>query len=286
MAKQTVNIGSSVNKGDGDPLRTAFDKINDNFDELYAATTLDLDSIGSNMIPTTNGVYALGSASKQWSDLYVKDFVYIGNARLQADAQGNLVVNGASIKLDGDVTGSIFGDDSTLLVDGVNNKIVGTVDANILRTGALVVTGTSINFASTTGSIGLTSVGTTSISGAGTVTLTSSGGQVDITANSKINMSASEIDVLTGIVVRNGITGDVTGSVFGDDSSLLVDGVNNKIVGSAEPTSFKAPMLTQAAIDALTVAEGLFVYNTTTGKFQGYAADANNDSTAGWADLH
>ncbi len=37
MAKQTINIGSSVNKGDGDPLRTAFDKINDNFDELYTA---------------------------------------------------------------------------------------------------------------------------------------------------------------------------------------------------------------------------------------------------------
>ena len=45
-------------------------------------------------------------------------------------------------------------------------------------------------------------------------------------------------------------------------------------------------MLTQAQIDALTVAEGLLVYNKTTGKFQGYAADANNDSTAGWADLH
>ena len=40
MAKQIVNIGSSVNKGDGDPLRTAFDKINDNFDELYAACLL------------------------------------------------------------------------------------------------------------------------------------------------------------------------------------------------------------------------------------------------------
>ena len=31
MAKQIVNIGSSANKGDGEPLRTAFDKINDNF---------------------------------------------------------------------------------------------------------------------------------------------------------------------------------------------------------------------------------------------------------------
>ena len=31
MAKQLVNIGTSINKGDGDPLRTAFDKINQNF---------------------------------------------------------------------------------------------------------------------------------------------------------------------------------------------------------------------------------------------------------------
>jgi hypothetical protein len=35
MAKQTINIGTSVNKGDGDPLRTAFAKINSNFTELY-----------------------------------------------------------------------------------------------------------------------------------------------------------------------------------------------------------------------------------------------------------
>ena len=35
MAKQTVNIGSAANDGTGDPLRTAFDKLNDNFDEVY-----------------------------------------------------------------------------------------------------------------------------------------------------------------------------------------------------------------------------------------------------------
>jgi len=46
------------------------------------------------------------------------------------------------------------------------------------------------------------------------------------------------------------------------------------------------PQLTQNEINALTPVFGMLVYNTTTGKFQGYAADANNDSTAGWADLH
>ena len=35
MAQQNINIGSSANKGDGDPLRTAFTKINSNFTELY-----------------------------------------------------------------------------------------------------------------------------------------------------------------------------------------------------------------------------------------------------------
>ena len=69
MVQKNINIGSSANKGDGDPLRTAFDKINDNFTELYAAT---------------------GNSAK-------------------------------------DISGSIFGDDSTLLVDAVNSLIPSSV---------------------------------------------------------------------------------------------------------------------------------------------------------------
>ena len=38
MAQQTINIGTTANDGTGDPLRTAFDKINDNFDEIYGAS--------------------------------------------------------------------------------------------------------------------------------------------------------------------------------------------------------------------------------------------------------
>lgn len=38
MAKQTINIGALPNDGTGDPLRTAMDKANDNFDELYTIT--------------------------------------------------------------------------------------------------------------------------------------------------------------------------------------------------------------------------------------------------------
>jgi len=46
MSKQSVNIGTSVGAGDGDPLRTAFDKLNDNINEIYAllgnGTTLSI----------------------------------------------------------------------------------------------------------------------------------------------------------------------------------------------------------------------------------------------------
>lgn len=39
MAQQTINIGTTANDGTGDPARTAFGKVNDNFDELYNADT-------------------------------------------------------------------------------------------------------------------------------------------------------------------------------------------------------------------------------------------------------
>lgn len=35
MTKQLVNLGSVPNDGTGDPLRTSFDKTNDNFNEIY-----------------------------------------------------------------------------------------------------------------------------------------------------------------------------------------------------------------------------------------------------------
>ena len=38
MAKQIINIGSAPNDGTGDPIRTAFNKTNSNFDELYDLT--------------------------------------------------------------------------------------------------------------------------------------------------------------------------------------------------------------------------------------------------------
>jgi hypothetical protein len=55
MAQQVINIGTAANDGSGDPLRSAFDKINDNFSELYAKGPAGANfDLSNNDIEATN----------------------------------------------------------------------------------------------------------------------------------------------------------------------------------------------------------------------------------------
>jgi len=60
MAKQTVNIGAAPNDGSGDPIRIAFNKINQNFTEVYDKIPEDI----SDLTDTTNILF-----SGNYSDL-------------------------------------------------------------------------------------------------------------------------------------------------------------------------------------------------------------------------
>lgn len=84
MTKQTINIGTSVNKGDGDPLRTAFTKINENFTELYNSTGgLDLSNITESIIPSVNNTLDLGSPTRQWRHVYTAGgSIYLDDIKL------------------------------------------------------------------------------------------------------------------------------------------------------------------------------------------------------------
>lgn len=59
MAKQIINVGTAANSKNGDPLRTAFQKVNANFTELYDAMGADVQIPSqvnnSGKILTTNG---------------------------------------------------------------------------------------------------------------------------------------------------------------------------------------------------------------------------------------
>src|SRR6056300_1240763 len=79
MAKLTVNIGTSANDRTGDNLRTAFNKINTNFTELYTALGLDDASLnlgafeftGSTITTTDSSVIKLDQAVNITSNLSV-----------------------------------------------------------------------------------------------------------------------------------------------------------------------------------------------------------------------
>lgn len=101
MAQQTINIGSAANDGTGDPLRTAFDKINDNFLEIYtelggtdlaannlimsANTIASTDTNGDiNLDPNGTGAVTIATGNK------LKLVDHTDNAIVTLDADGNL----------------------------------------------------------------------------------------------------------------------------------------------------------------------------------------------------
>ena len=103
MAKQTINLGTSANKGDGDPLRTAFDKVNDNFDEVYSL---------------------LGAEGGDTDDVVAPMLVHNDhtNITVTRDDDANKIIFSVDQAVT-DLQGSVFADDSTLMVDAINQTM-------------------------------------------------------------------------------------------------------------------------------------------------------------------
>lgn len=101
MAKQTVNIGSGELTGNGESIRSAFDKINGNFDELYSGgSSVDLTSISSSIIPSQNVQYDLGSTTNRFRDLYLSgNTITIGNATISVDSAGRIVFSDPTVSI-------------------------------------------------------------------------------------------------------------------------------------------------------------------------------------------
>ena len=63
--KQTIGIGTTANDGTGDPLRTAYNKINLNFTELYGSVIYCGDwDLSLDVVPQTGGTGASGAINK------------------------------------------------------------------------------------------------------------------------------------------------------------------------------------------------------------------------------
>lgn len=126
-------------------------------------------------------------------------FSSLTGIELTTNTVSNTITIGLSERLD--IKGSIFADDSTMLVDSVNGRIVAPVFANV--TGNVLGNLTGNVLGNLTGDV----VG---------------------------NLTGIVVGTLIGNVngsVNGNIQGDLFGSVFADDSTTLVDSTDGKIVG-------------------------------------------------------
>jgi hypothetical protein len=135
MAQQIINIGASANDGQGNPIRTAFNKTNENFSELYARaqTTPPATLIGA--LGDSAGMYAYDStyfyycfADYDGSSIIWAQVTQVGNVSLPEIENGtsNVVV---------DLNGNI-----RMGIAGVANSVQFTTAGQFL-TGELSATG-------------------------------------------------------------------------------------------------------------------------------------------------
>lgn len=90
MAQQVINIGAAANDGTGDPLRDCFDKINDNFTELYtvgpAGANFDLSDNDIEATNTNGGINLIPNGTGKV--VVETDSVTIQSSKTPASATG------------------------------------------------------------------------------------------------------------------------------------------------------------------------------------------------------
>ena len=125
MAKQALNIGSTANDGNGDTLRVAMDKVNDNFNEIYASPIIsDFITISGNEIRanrTNDDLELSGAGTGTVSINGMKFPTSDGSANqvLKTDGAGNLDFATASTAL----SHSDINDNTTTVASSATTQI-------------------------------------------------------------------------------------------------------------------------------------------------------------------
>ena len=145
MAQQTLNIGTTANDGTGDTLRVAMDKVNDNFDEIYASPIIsDHITITGNEIranrtnddlvlePSGTGIVTAPALTVD-SNINIKDNVIqatVSNSDLvlSPSGTGSVVISKADIN-SGTIDNTVIG--GTTAVAGTFTTITANTSASI-----------------------------------------------------------------------------------------------------------------------------------------------------------
>jgi hypothetical protein len=181
-------------------------------------------------------------------------------------------------KLVGDVTGSVFGDDSTILVDGVNGKIVGNVNTSLIETNLIISQGGNFNPTGQTLNIGAangSATGGTVIVGGGTGTAGDGGtaligggtGSAGNGGTASVTGGTGSVD--GGTVFLSGGTGSVDGgkAYMNGGSGIAGNGGGVLIVGGPGSVTDGVIDIGTEATSAINIGEAGVTTTTIDGTF-------------------
>lgn len=265
MANQIIiDIGATANDGTGDPLRTAFDYVNDNFSNVWntglpnsnvqfsnnkilttntnANLVLSPNGIGKvvanvDIRPNANNTLSLGSSNLRWNSVYAQNLDIGGNVSFNnLTINGNLTVQGNTIQI-----GNIVTDTKTI-------QLANTAATANAANGSGVTVGANDNIAtllySNTANVWTTNIG---VSSAGNITapyffgngsqltgLPATYGNANVAtflAAYGSNTISTSGNVTGNYFVGNGsqLTGLSTSSISNGTSNVLIDTANGNV---------------------------------------------------------
>ena len=297
MAQQSVGIGSSANDGTGDPLRTAFTKINENFTEVYAGLGMDTDKgldINSNTLTSTmtnediiidpNGTGKIELAADVEIDnglningSVITSLVTNGSITLTPNGTGGVILDSVKIT-ENEIAATNSNDDLQLTASGT-----GAVTIGVIRVSGSQISSddsSAIQIKDTLQVDNMSSDDSASINVTSGMTIA---GGVDVGGT----LSASTVDVNTiqssdsaGVVINDGLS--VAGPLNGSGSSVLQisDGVDieneltvegttnadgNLLVGGYNAYSVTETLTGAGGSNAIAVSNGVSFLNTGSG---------------------
>ena len=253
MARQGINIGSSANDGTGDPLRTAFDKINDNFVELYG-TDNDINTLDANLNVNT---FAITTG--------------VTNGDITVTPNGTGSIKLGAMKFNGTTLSS---DDSTQININENIQTTGTLNVSGATTlGSTLAVGTSLALAT-----GATVTGIDNGALGTSATLLATQGAIKTYVDAQV--TASDLDFTTDDSTTNSIDLDsevlqfsggtgITTTATGKTVTTKIDSTVATLVGSqtltnkvlTNPTINAATMTGAVAINGITLNDNTIIAN-------------------------
>ena len=250
MAQQTINIGSSANDGTGDPLRTAFDKINDNFTELYGSTSEANDLI-EDSTPQLGGDLDV-NGRRITSARSNEDIVLLPNGTGGVVASA-IRIAGTTISSDDSSTVNI---NEGLVVDGTASVSgAATLSSTIAVTGAATLS-------STLGVSGATTLTTTNIDN-----LTIQDSNITSSSNADINITpggTGSTIIGSSITIKGTTISSADSSTININEGLVVDGTGNfsgTLTTAALTTVGTHTVTGQADIEGVTIKDNTISSN-------------------------